>query len=172
MGHHAYVGLGCNLGNREQSLREAIESIDRLPETQVTATSWIYASAPVGVTTAQPDYYNAVAGVETGLSARALLEGLQRIETAAGRTREPGVRNAPRTLDLDILLYDQRVIDEPGLHVPHPRMHERAFVLLPLAEIAPDAEIPGHGSVRALLPHVAGQQVTRLPALDVPSRRA
>ena len=168
MKHRAYVGLGCNLGNREGNLREAVHSIGRLPETRVIAASSIYSSAPVGVTAPQPDYYNAVAGIETGLSARDLLAALQRIETAAGRVREPGVRNAARTLDLDILLFDARVIDEQGLHVPHPRMHDRAFVLLPLAEIAPDAEVPGHGKVRELLPRVADQQVIRLSPLLAP----
>jgi 2-amino-4-hydroxy-6-hydroxymethyldihydropteridine diphosphokinase len=166
MKHRAYVGLGCNLGDRERNLREAIESISRLPDTHVIATSSIYASAPVGVTTSQPDYYNAVAGLETDLSPRELLEALQRVETAAGRVREPGIRNAPRTLDLDILLYDERMIDEHGLHVPHPRMHERAFVLLPLDEIAPGADIPGHGSVHELLPRVADQPVRRLSTLS------
>jgi 2-amino-4-hydroxy-6-hydroxymethyldihydropteridine diphosphokinase len=169
MKHRAYIGLGCNLGDREQSLRRAVDALDRLPGTHVIAASSIYASAPVGVTTPQPDYYNAVAGIETMLSPRELLEVLQRIEAEAGRVREAGVRNAARTLDLDILLYDERTIDEQGLHVPHPRMHERAFVLLPLSEIAPGAEIPGRGKVLELLPRVLAQQVVRLAPMAAES---
>jgi 2-amino-4-hydroxy-6-hydroxymethyldihydropteridine diphosphokinase len=167
MKHRAYIGLGCNLGDREQNLRRAVDALDRLPETHVLAASSIYASAPVGVTTPQPDYYNAVAGIETVLAPRGLLEAVQRIEADAGRVREAGVRNAARTLDLDILLYDDRTIDEHGLQVPHPRMHERAFVLLPLSEIAPGAEIPGRGKVRELLPDVLDQQVVRLAPMAV-----
>jgi len=169
MRHRAYVGLGCNLGDRERSLREAIAAIGRLPETLVIATSSIYASAPVGVTGSQPDYYNAVAGIDTALSPRELLEALQRIEHEAGRVREPGVRNAPRTLDLDILLYDERALDEHGLQVPHPRMHERAFVLLPLSEIAPGAEIPWRGIVRDLLPGIGGQRIVRIGSGALPA---
>jgi len=170
MRHRVYVGLGCNLGDRERNLREAIVAIDRLPETQVIAVLSIYASAPVGASGPQPDYYNAAAGVDTTLSPRELLEALQRVEQSAGRVREHGVRNAPRTLDLDILLFDERTIDEPGLHVPHPRMHERAFVLLPLSEIAPGAGIPGRGIVRDLLPGVADQRIARVEGAALQAR--
>src|SRR5258706_6798538 len=153
--------MGSNLGERERQLRAAVDAIGALPETRVIAVSSIYVSEPVGVASAQPDYCNAVAGIDTGLEARALLEGLQAIEQASGRVRQPGERNAARTLDLDILLFDDLVLDEPGLHVPHPRMHERAFVLVPLAEIAADVLIPGRGAVRDLLPGVAGQRIQK-----------
>jgi 2-amino-4-hydroxy-6-hydroxymethyldihydropteridine diphosphokinase len=158
----AYIGLGGNLGNRAGRLAEAIAAIGGLPDTVVAARSSVYESAPVGAADAQPDYFNAVVAVDTGLAPRALLEGLQRIEHDAGRTRVTGERNAARTLDLDILLIGDERIDEPGLHVPHPRMQERAFVLMPLAELAPEATIPGLGRVRELLPRVAGQRIERL----------
>src|SRR5690606_1860938 len=121
--------------------------------------SSLYRSAPVGVT-GQPDYTNAVIAAETTLPAPELLTALLAIEQAAGRTRD--YHQAPRTLDLDLLLYGETEIHQPGLEVPHPRMHQRAFVLLPLAEIAPQASIPGHGPVAALLPGVAGQRIARL----------
>jgi 2-amino-4-hydroxy-6-hydroxymethyldihydropteridine diphosphokinase len=108
----------------------------------------------------QPDFINAVVQIETALDPLEVLDALLAIERRHGRVRSR--RNAPRTLDLDLLLYDDRTIDTPGLQLPHPRMHERAFVLLPLAEIAPDASIPGRGPVAALLPGVAGQRVVRV----------
>jgi 2-amino-4-hydroxy-6-hydroxymethyldihydropteridine diphosphokinase len=110
----------------------------------------------------QPDFVNAVAELETELSARALLEGLLAIEACHSRRRS--TPNAPRTLDLDLLLLGEEVISEPGLEVPHPRMHDRAFVLLPLSEIDPDACVPGRGRVADLLHNVAGQRVTRIDA--------
>lgn len=130
----AYVGLGANLGDAAAAVRQAIDALNELPQTRVTARSSLYRSAPVDAS--GPDFINAVACIETALTAPDLLRELQRIEKAAGRERP--YRNAPRTLDLDLLLYGAARIDSPALTVPHPRLKERAFVLLPLAEIAPD----------------------------------
>ena len=130
-----------------------------LPRTRITARSSFYRSAPVGYES-QPDFVNAVASVDTRLAPGELLEGLQGIERRHGRERS--FPNAPRTLDLDILLYGEEQIARPGLTVPHPRMHQRAFVLRPLVEIAPETVIPGRGSARALLDQCTGQQVERL----------
>jgi 2-amino-4-hydroxy-6-hydroxymethyldihydropteridine diphosphokinase len=124
----------------------------------VRASSF-YRSAPVG-NEAQPDFVNGVAALETDLAPRELLAALLRIEHAMGRERT--APNAPRTLDLDLLLYDELVVDEPGLRVPHPRMHSRAFVLAPLVEIAPEAAIPGHGPAADLLLRVSDQRIERI----------
>jgi 2-amino-4-hydroxy-6-hydroxymethyldihydropteridine diphosphokinase len=160
-GAEAYVGLGANIGQPETQVLRAIEALAKLPDTRVVATSSLYRSAPVGVG-AQPDFVNAVARIDTSLSARALLEELLAAEARFGRTRAfPG---APRTLDLDLLLYGDRVIAEPGLVVPHPRMHERAFVLAPLAEIAPEVAIPGKGRVGTLLAKLGNQKILRIGA--------
>lgn len=132
-GHWAAIGLGANLGDRGQALGLALKAIDGLPGTRLVAVSSLYSTAPVDCS--GPDYLNAVAAVRTTLAPLALLDALQAIELAAGRERP--YRNAPRTLDLDIELWDEERIDEARLCVPHPRMHERAFVLVPLAEIAP-----------------------------------
>ena len=129
----AYVALGANLGDAAQTLRQAMDRIGELPGTAVRQRSSLYRTAPVDST--GPDYVNAVVEISTALDAPALLSHLQAIEAAAGRERP--YRNAPRTLDLDILLYGIARIDSPNLQVPHPRMNERAFVLVPLAEIAP-----------------------------------
>jgi 2-amino-4-hydroxy-6-hydroxymethyldihydropteridine diphosphokinase len=129
----AYVGLGANLGDARQALHDAIQAIARLPGTTVPRTSSVYRSAPVDA--AGPDFLNAVAQVETTLTAPELLAALLAIEQRAGRERP--YRNAPRTLDLDLLLYGGARIASDRLTVPHPRMRERAFVLVPLAEIAP-----------------------------------
>ena len=129
----AWVGLGANLGDRLDSLRNALKAIAALPGTRVLRVSSLYRSAPVDA--GGPDYLNAVAQLETTLAPEALLMRLQEIEHACGRDRP--YRNAPRTLDLDILLFDDQEINTPTLAVPHPRMCERAFVLLPLAELAP-----------------------------------
>ena len=154
----AYVGLGSNLGESRATLEQAIAELARLPGTTLVARSALYRSAPVGAR--GPDFINAAARLRTTLAPRALLAELHRIETAHGRERpEP---NAPRTLDLDLLLHGQVAVDAPDLVVPHPRLHERAFVLMPLAEIAPGLVIAGLGTVEALLGHVAGQRVDRL----------
>ncbi|WP_338798321.1 2-amino-4-hydroxy-6-hydroxymethyldihydropteridine diphosphokinase [Acidovorax sp. DW039] len=131
--HVAYIGLGANLGDAPAALRAALQALAALPGTRLQQCSALYRSAPVDAT--GPDFYNAVAALHTSLPPHELLAALQSIEAAAGRERP--YRNAPRTLDLDILLFDGFAIDTPTLTVPHPRMHERAFVLLPLAEIAP-----------------------------------
>jgi 2-amino-4-hydroxy-6-hydroxymethyldihydropteridine diphosphokinase len=157
----AFVGLGANLGDPEAQVRGAIAALEAIPGTRLLVASSLYRSAPVGVGE-QPDFINAVAAIETGLSARALLDELLAIEARFGRRRDsPG---SPRTLDLDLLLYGDCVIAESGLIVPHPRMHERAFVLAPLAEIAPDTIVPRKGAVAALLASCANQKVEKLGA--------
>jgi 2-amino-4-hydroxy-6-hydroxymethyldihydropteridine diphosphokinase len=155
----AFIGLGANLGDPEAQVRRACAALAELPRTRLLAASSLYRSAPVGVV-GQLDFVNAVAEVETALGARALLQALLDEESRFGRTRE--FPNAPRTLDLDLLLYGDRVIAEPGLVVPHPRMHERAFVLAPLAEISPDIAIPGRGRAAALLAACADQRIERI----------
>lgn len=160
-GAEAFVGLGANIGEPETQVLRAIGALAEVPGTRVLAASSLYRSAPVGVG-AQPDFVNAVARIETSLSARALLWELLAAEARFGRTRAfPG---APRTLDLDLLLYGDHVIDEPGLVVPHPRMHERAFVLAPLAEIAPEVAIPGRGRALALLARLGNQKILKIGA--------
>lgn len=130
----AYIGLGANLGDAAQSLRAALQALDQVPGIRLKRASRFYRSAPLEAS--GPDFINAVAEVQTRLNAMALLRALQAIENAAGRQRP--YRNAPRTLDLDLLLYGSAQISCPSLSVPHPRMAERAFVLLPLAQIAPE----------------------------------
>jgi len=157
----AFIGLGANLGEPEAQVRRAIAALGTLPRTRLLAASSLYRSAPVGVGE-QPDFINAVAQIETALSARALLEELLTAEARFGRERpSPG---APRTLDLDLLLYGDEVIAVPGLVVPHPRMHERAFVLMPLAEIAPEVSIPRQGGVKTLLAACRGQKIQKIGA--------
>lgn len=157
-----YVALGSNLLDPQCQLRAGVQALARLPQTQLLACSSFYTSAPVGYAD-QPDFVNAVAAISTGLQPRELLDALLAIERAQGRVREaPYVVNGPRTLDLDIALYGERVIHEPGLSIPHPRMAERAFVLAPLAEIAPDAVVPGAGRVRDLLAGVDVSSVRML----------
>jgi 2-amino-4-hydroxy-6-hydroxymethyldihydropteridine diphosphokinase len=156
----AYVGIGANLGDPAGQVRGAIAALGSLPGTVLVAASHLYRTAPIGYAD-QPDFVNAVAAVDTTLTAQDLMRALQHIERGAGRERS--FRNAPRTLDLDLLLYGDATIDEPGLTVPHPRMHERAFVLAPLAEIAPDAAIPGRGPAAACLARLDDQRIERAP---------
>ncbi len=156
----AYIGLGANLGDPAQAVRQALQALHTLPETSVAAVSSLYQSAPVDA--AGDDFVNAVARLETALGARELLKALQSIELSFGRERP--FRNAPRTLDLDVLLHGDSVIDEPGLAVPHPRMQGRAFVLLPLLELAPDITIPGLGPAALFLPAVQSQGIRKMPA--------
>jgi 2-amino-4-hydroxy-6-hydroxymethyldihydropteridine diphosphokinase len=156
----AYVGIGSNLDDPAARVRDALVDLAALPGTRLVKRSSLYRTQPQGYA-AQPDFVNAVAALDTELAPAELLDRLQAIETNAGRRRS--FPNAPRTLDLDLLLYDAYRIDHPGLVVPHPRMHERAFVLVPLVEIAPEVRIPGAGSARDCLARIAGQIVERLP---------
>jgi 2-amino-4-hydroxy-6-hydroxymethyldihydropteridine diphosphokinase len=154
----AFVALGSNLdAPREQVARGMLE-IGSLPETRLVKRSSLYRTAPVGFLE-QPDFINAVVMVETALAPHALLDGLLAIERRHGRVRE--FTNAPRTLDLDVLLYGDLVLHEHGLTLPHPRMHERAFVLRPLRDVAPHVSIPGRGLARWGLRATAGQRIAR-----------
>jgi 2-amino-4-hydroxy-6-hydroxymethyldihydropteridine diphosphokinase len=155
----AYVALGANLGNPTAAVLAAFAALANLPESRVARCSSLYRTAPVGILS-QPDFVNAVALLETTLPPEALLDALLDIEARFGRVRRE--RNGPRTLDLDLLLYDDIELDLPRLTLPHPRLHLRAFVLLPLAEIAPDLAIPRRGSLAAWLPAVANQGIVRL----------
>jgi 2-amino-4-hydroxy-6-hydroxymethyldihydropteridine diphosphokinase len=156
----ACIGLGGNLAHPRRRLAHALRALRRVPGVQLLACSRNYASAPVDGAVPQPDYVNAVARVRTSLPPRALLAALQRIERRQRRRREQErARNLPRTLDLDLLLYGRRRIALPGLVVPHPRMHQRAFVLRPLADVAPTATIPGRGLARRFLHDVRDQRI-------------
>jgi 2-amino-4-hydroxy-6-hydroxymethyldihydropteridine diphosphokinase len=154
----AWIGLGANLGDARAAVLGALAELAALPASRLVAQSSLYRSAPVDAT--GPDFVNAVAGIDTALSATDLLAALQSIEQRHGRVR--GERNAPRTLDLDLLLHGEAVIDTPALTLPHPRLHERAFVLLPLAEVAPALVVPGRGAVRELLRGLGAQAIERL----------
>jgi 2-amino-4-hydroxy-6-hydroxymethyldihydropteridine diphosphokinase len=154
----AFVALGANIGEPVKHLRAAVEDLSTLPGTQVVARSSLYRSAPVGLLN-QPDFINAVVAVETALSPLDLLRALLAIEARHGRVRS--VPNAPRTLDLDLLLHGDSRLDSTELTLPHPRMHQRAFVLLPLLEIAPDLLLPGLGAARDYLFAVTDQAITR-----------
>jgi 2-amino-4-hydroxy-6-hydroxymethyldihydropteridine diphosphokinase len=145
----AYVGLGSNLGDREHMIWGAVHMLTFNPEVEVAAVSSLRETAPVGVVD-QPTFLNAAAAVDTELEPRALLDLLLAVERELGRTRD-GLRFGPRTIDLDLLLYGDEIVDEPGLTVPHPRLHERQFALEPLCELDPDLVVPGHGPVHALL---------------------
>ncbi len=155
----AYVALGANLGNPAATVLAAIGALANLDQSRVVHTSSLYRSAPVGIT-AQPEFINAVAALETTLAPEALLDALLEVEQRFGRTRAE--KNGPRTLDLDLLLYNQLELDLPRLTLPHPRLHLRAFVLLPLAEIAPNLHLPKRGTIAAWLPAVANQGISRL----------
>jgi len=152
----AYIGLGANLDDPAAQVEQALVELAHLPESRLAARSSLYSSAPVGYAE-QPDFINAVAAVETRLSPRDLLNALLDIEHRHGRNRT--FRNAPRTLDLDLLLYGDAHFHEENLALPHPRMHERGFVLLPLQEIAPELAIPGMGHVDTLLALCGNQPV-------------
>jgi 2-amino-4-hydroxy-6-hydroxymethyldihydropteridine diphosphokinase len=160
----AFVALGSNLDDPERQVKTAIRELSELPQTRLLGASSLYRSAAVGYRD-QPDFVNAVAAIATRLDPRDLLDNLLAIERRHQRVRS--FRNAPRTLDLDLVLYGDRVIDEPGLAVPHPRMHERAFVIVPLAEIAPQAVVPGRGTVRDLLQAIDAASLTRIQEVRV-----
>ena len=145
----AYIGLGSNLGDRDATIRRALELLEADGEIEVAATSSLRETDPVGYE-AQPRFLNGAAALRTDLSPRELLERMFAVERELGRTRS-GQRFGPRTIDLDLLLYGQESIDEPGVRIPHPRLHERRFVLEPLAELDGELQVPGQGSVRALL---------------------
>jgi 2-amino-4-hydroxy-6-hydroxymethyldihydropteridine diphosphokinase len=145
----AYVGLGANLGDRERTLHAAVDALAEEDGIQVIVVSTLRETDPVGVG-GQPRFLNGVVELDTTLAARELLDRLLAIEQRFGRVRIPA-EHGPRTLDLDLLLYGDEELDEPGLTVPHPRLHERRFVLEPLAELAPGLFVPGRGDVESLL---------------------
>ena len=159
MKHSAFIGLGSNLANPSEQVLQAMQAIGRLPDTRLIAHSSLYRSAPVGYLE-QPDFINAVVRIETALAPVALLQALLALEQENGRTRE--FQNAPRTLDLDVLLYDDLQQHQHGLTLPHPQMHKRAFVLQPLLEIAPDCVIPGVGLAANAMLLCIDQQLERL----------
>jgi 2-amino-4-hydroxy-6-hydroxymethyldihydropteridine diphosphokinase len=146
----AYVGLGSNLGDRESTIRSAVAELEAAEGVEVVAVSTLIDTEPVGYVD-QPRFLNGVAALDTVLPAPALLDLLLAVETRFGRDRAAVPAQGPRTLDLDLLLYGDAEIDEPGLRIPHPRLHERAFVLGPLAELEPDLQVPGKGSIQTLL---------------------
>ena len=157
--HRVFVGLGSNLADPRVQVSRAVRELDELPQVSVVRCSSLYRSAPVGYL-AQPDFINAVVQLQTGLSPRALLDELLALEQRCGRTRE--FANAPRTLDLDVLLYDDLRHHEHGLTIPHPQMHLRAFVLQPLLEIAPDCVIPGIGAAAELARACEDQRLEKI----------
>lgn len=156
--HLAYIGLGANLGDARAALEAALQALAALPGTQLRRSSSLYRSAPID--SSGPDYLNAVAELATALGPLELLHALQSIERNHGRERP--YRNAPRTLDLDLLLLDSLTLDTPELTLPHPRAHQRAFVLLPLTELAPQLQIPGHGPAAELLGKVQDQPIEKV----------
>lgn len=162
MSQTVFIGLGSNLEDPRQQLDEAVRSLRQMPQTRLVRVSSIYQTRPLGPQ-GQPDYLNAVAQLETGLEAEVLLDHLQAIEAEQGRQRD-GQRWGARTLDLDILLYDDLVMKTNRLTIPHVGAHEREFVLYPLNEIAPDLEIPGHGQVSELARHCDPNGIRRLGA--------
>lgn len=159
-GRTAHIGLGANLGDARATLQAALQALSRLPGCQLQQVSSVYRSAPVDA--AGPDFFNAVAALHTTLAPLQLLDALQGIELQFGRQRP--YPNAPRTLDLDLLLLGDLQLQTPRLTLPHPRLHQRAFVLQPLLEIAPALAAPGLGPLEVHLPATAGQRVERLPA--------
>ena len=156
----AYVGLGSNLDNPGRQIELAFELLQEIPETRLIARSSVYRSAPFGEVE-QPDFINTAAALLTRLSAQDLLGEFQDIERARGRERG-GVRWGPRVLDLDLLVFSDQVIEEPGLSVPHPGIVERNFVLLPLRDLAPDLVIPGLGRVAKISVNVQEPRITRI----------
>lgn len=161
----AWIGIGANIGDDPVgTVKAAIAALGNQPHCRLVMQSSLYRTAAIGADNqpdnSQPAYVNAVAQIETALGPALLLETLLAVEATFGRTRS--VPNAPRTLDLDLLLYTDRIIDQTTLQVPHPRMHERAFVMVPLAEISPELNIPKYGVVQALASQVADQAISRL----------
>ena len=160
----AYVGLGSNLDDPISQVRAGMALLDKLPATRLEVCSSLYRTAPVGMT-AQPDFINALCRLQTQLAPAEMMAGLLALESERGRVRD--IPGGPRTLDLDLIIYfsppgDMVQCQEPGLHLPHPRLHQRAFVLYPLQEIAPDLTIPGRGRVVDLLADCVGQSIEKL----------
>jgi 2-amino-4-hydroxy-6-hydroxymethyldihydropteridine diphosphokinase len=155
----AYIGIGANLGDARANVADALVRLRALPGCALLDASAMYRTAPID--SSGDDYINAVARIATTLDAEALLAALHGIELAHGRERP--YRNAPRTLDLDLLLYGEEQISSPTLTVPHPRLTERAFVLVPLLELAPEISVPGKGPARDYAAGVAGQGISKLP---------
>lgn len=162
----AYIGIGSNLNDPPNQVRQAFQALAHLPDSHLTARSPWYRTAPVGGPAGQPDYVNAVAALETQLTPEDLLATLQTIEAAQERIRAE--RWGPRTLDLDLLLYGLITRDDPQLTLPHPRLHQRAFVLYPLHDIAPHLTIPGRGPLTALLENCPPLTITRLDIANEP----
>ena len=158
MVERVFVGLGSNLGDARGTVNQAVQALGEMASTRVVAVSSLYRSAPVEAQ--GPDFINAVAELQTALEPQALLQALQAIEQAHGRQRP--YHHAPRTLDLDLLLHGQRVLQTASLTLPHPRLHERAFVLRPLLELAPELAHPALGPLRPFAKAVAGQAIDRL----------
>ncbi len=165
---HAYIALGSNLADPAQQVLHAFDALNQLPTSKLLARSSLYLTAPVGYAD-QPDFINAVAHISTELTPAQLLGAILDIEHQFGRERT--FQNAPRILDLDVLLYDNVIQHETSLTLPHPRMHERAFVLVPLAEIAPDLNIPGRGAMIADLQAVQNQDLHRVADNWQPAQR-
>lgn len=155
--HLAYIGIGANLGDARATVEYAIDQLQRFPQTRLEKASSLFVTAPID--SSGDDYFNAVASIRTSLTPQDLLQQLQALELACGRERP--YRNAPRTLDLDLLLYDEQQIKEENLTVPHLRMHERAFVLIPLLQIDPFIAIPGKGAAHQFAPAVANQGIRK-----------
>ena len=163
--HLAFLALGSNLGEPLAQLRSAFASLNRVAGISVEQRSSIYQSPAWGASSEQPDYFNAVLCVRTSLDPHALWRATSHIETTQGRVRD-NHRNAARTLDIDLLLYDDLILATDDLLIPHPRMHERAFVLLPLLEIAPDVTIPGYGRASIALPGVTSHKIHRIESVQ------
>jgi len=161
----AWVGLGSNQGDSATLLKRALQALDGLPRTGLDQASAAYRTPPWGVTD-QPDFLNAVARLSTELAPEALLSALLEIESDLGRVRE-GHRWGPRPIDLDLLVFDHQVIDTPELSLPHPHLHERAFVLVPLHALAPELVIPGRGPVTGLLEHLSPEDRRAVRATDI-----
>lgn len=161
--HFAVIGLGANLGDARQTLQEALQSLENHSDTAAWQVSPFYRSAPIGSDEAQPDYINGVAVFRTRLAPEALMHWLLETERQFGRNRSQDIaRNSPRTLDLDLLLYDQVAMDTPLLVLPHPRLHQRAFVLRPLLDVLPDCHAPGLGALNYYLPLVTDQAIEQI----------
>jgi 2-amino-4-hydroxy-6-hydroxymethyldihydropteridine diphosphokinase len=162
----AFIGLGGNIGDTKQLIKDAIVCLAQHPELRILTRSCMYQSAPVDAE--GDDYINAVISLETQISPEELLRICQQVELSFGRERP--YLNAPRTLDLDVLAYDQIAINNDALTIPHPRMIERSFVLYPLLEIAPDIDLPGFGKLTKYIPNVKHQRIEKVKGCNCPSR--